>query len=426
MDNQWTPDLSSSTTLSYSKLENLRKAAENDPEKILAAVYDDRDASVFGFAQDWIYGGFEGHTVRAGLGLRREKARYEYRSAALYRGFYEFYPGLRNPTETNISASPQGYSYSFYLSDRWSVTEKTAVEPGFRWDRQTYTGPGAGSQFSPRISLLHSFSESTEVRFTWGRYYQSQAIQHLQVEDGLDHFFAPQRSDHWIAGLIHRFGNGYQLRAEAYRKDYDILKPRFENLFDPLVLIPELAPDRVRLDPRSALARGVEFTLEYAGDETFNWWVSYVWSKATDLLHGKNERRSWDQRHAVQGGLAWQRGPWEIGLAASVHTGWPTTGLTFVQIPDEEGEDYILPVPGPRNAEQLGVFAQLDFRVSREFPVRIGRLSAFFEVTNLTNRKNECCVDYDIDEDTQGEPYLDAVVDHWLPIIPAIGVFWEF
>ena len=91
----------------------------------------------------------------------------------------------------------------------------------------------------------------------------------------------------------------------------------------------------------------------------------------------------------------------------------------------EEDEIYI-PVPGPRNAEQLGTFAQLDFRVSREYPVRIGKLSAFFEVTNLTNRKNECCVDYDIDEDDEGNVFLDVAVEHWLPIIPAVGISWEF
>ena len=41
--------------------------------------------------------------------------------------------------------------------------------------------------------------------------------------------FRPQRADHWIAGIQHRFGSRYRLRAEAYFKDYRRLKPRFEN-----------------------------------------------------------------------------------------------------------------------------------------------------------------------------------------------------
>jgi len=435
--NQWTPFLSSSTVFSHSSLDNGRDAEVNDPERMVGFVVDDREADILGFQQDWRYDGWRDHTLRWGFGLRREEALYDYHSFAEYLELFELYPGIENPAENDILAEPKGNSYSIYLSDRWQLTPATGLELGLRWDRQTYTQPEFDDQLSPRISLLHSFRDSTDFRLTWGRYYQSQAIQELQVEDGLDHYFAPQRADHWIAGVQHRFADGYRLRAEAFLKNYDRLKPRFENLFDPLVLIPELAPDRVRLDPESARARGIELTMEYRGGEELDWWVSYSLAKVTDRIDGVNQRRSWDQRHAVQAGLAWRRGPWELGFAVSVHTGWPTTGMTFEvlegeeeveEAEEEEGEEegQYLPVPGPRNAEQLGTFAQLDFRVSREFPVKIGRLSAFFEVTNATNRKNQCCVDYDIDEDDDGNVFLDRTVEHWLPIIPAIGIFWEF
>ena len=46
--------------------------------------------------------------------------------------------------------------------------------------------------------------------------------------------------------------------------------------------------------------------------------------------------------------------------------------------------------------------------------------------TNATNRKCVCCIDFDLDEDDQGNVFLDAVSDQWLPAIPAIGVLWEF
>ena len=428
LENQWAPDLSSLTVLSYSGLSNQRDAEVTDPERMLAFVYDQRDAKIFGFQQNWSYQGIANHTLRLGIGLRREKARYDYRSRVEYRGLFEFYPGLENPAASDIRAAPKGNSYSLFLSDRWRLSDSTGLELGLRWDKQTYTTPDFGDQFSPRVNLLHSIGSATDLRFTWGRYYQSQAIQELQVEDGVDHFFAPQRADHWIAGVQHRFPSGYRMRAEAYLKNYDRLKPRFENLFDPLALIPELAPDRVELAPESARVKGIELTLEYRGSEQLDWWASYTWSRATDLIDGVNERRSWDQRHAVQAGLAWRPGPWEVGIAISVHTGWPTTGLTVEVISpeDEEDEDIYIPVPGPRNARQFGTFSRLDFRISREYPVRIGRLSAFVEVTNTTNRKNECCVDYDIDEDDDGNVFLDRSVEHWLPIIPAIGILWEF
>ena len=39
--------------------------------------------------------------------MRRERARYDYRSAAGYRGFYEFWPGIENPATSAIRAAPE-------------------------------------------------------------------------------------------------------------------------------------------------------------------------------------------------------------------------------------------------------------------------------------------------------------------------------
>ena len=208
LDSEWSPFLNSRTVLSYSGLDNQRNAEANDPERMLALVSDRREAKILGFQQGWTYAGLAAHTLRAGLEIRSEEAEYDYRAFAEYLGFFEFYPGIENPVERDVVASPSGNSYSLYLSDRWQVSERSGLELGVRWDRQTYTGRDYGNQLSPRISFLHSMGSATELRLTWGRYYQSQAIQELQVEDGLDQFFAPQRSDHWIAGIQHRFETG--------------------------------------------------------------------------------------------------------------------------------------------------------------------------------------------------------------------------
>ena len=423
LENQWTPDLASDTVLSFGYLDNDRDAEVNDEDQYIGAVTDRRNIKTWGLRQDWFYEGFEDHLLRWGIELRHERARYDYRSYAEYSEFFALWPGIESPAETRVTAAPDGNVYSLFLADRWRINEATAIDVGLRWDRQTYTEPAFDNQLSPRVSLLHSLNPATELRLTWGRYYQSQAIQRLQVEDGLDNFFRPQRADHWIAGLRQRFGDGYRLRIEAYLKNYGRMRPRFENLSDPLGLIPELEPDRVRLDPESAKARGIELTLEYSRNDDLDWWASYTWSKATDRIDGVSELRSWDQRHAFQGGIGWRPGPWEIGAAVNLHTGWPTTGMSLGF--DEEEEEYF-PIPGPRNAERLGTFFTLDFRIAREFQVGIGRLSAFLEVTNATDRNNECCIDYDIDEDEDDNVFLDVSVEHWLPRVVAIGVLWEF
>ena len=82
LENQWTPYLSSATVLSYSELNNEHDAEMNDPEKILGAVSDDRQAEIISFRQDWRYDAFANHIVHWGLDIRREKARDDYTSEA--------------------------------------------------------------------------------------------------------------------------------------------------------------------------------------------------------------------------------------------------------------------------------------------------------------------------------------------------------
>ena len=79
-----------------------------------------------------------------------------------------------------------------------------------------------------------------------------------------------------------------------------------------------------------------------------------------------------------------------------------------------------------RNAERHDYFASVDFRVSRKFDVKRGTLSVFLEVSNLLNRNNVCCRDWDILEVPGAAPELELSLDYWLPRLPAIGILWEF
>ena len=74
------------------------------------------------------------------------------------------------------------------------------------------------------------------------------------------------------------------------------LATRFENFLDPLVLLPELQPDRLRIDAESATARGAEILLTQSpGGSGLAWWLSYSWSEVCDQRPEGKVRRSWDQ-----------------------------------------------------------------------------------------------------------------------------------
>ena len=426
LDNEWSDELSTSTVLSVVAYENLRDGFMRDPEKIVADVRDERDIEEIGLRQDWNWRASDHHLVQWGVLFLQSSANYDYASSAEYFGLPALYPGQPDRVDRAAIASPKGGSYGAYVADRWKLTPDTVFEWGLRWDDQTYTGLVSDSQLSPRLSLLQKIGERTELRLSWGRYHQSQGIQELQIEDDVTEFWPAQRADHLIAGIQHRLRNDVALRLELFHKDMRHVRPRFENLYDPLGLIPELQADRVRLEPSSAQADGAEISVSRATGN-WHWWASYTWSKASDEIDDRDEYRSWDQRHAIQGGFGWSGASWDLSLAASIHSGWPTTDLSLIQDGvDPGGEPVYVVVPGPRNALRHDDFASIDVRASRRFDVRRGTLSVFLEISNITDRKNVCCIDWDIEDDAQGNPALEYSYDYWLPLLPAIGILWEF
>ena len=426
LDTDWTGGLSSRTALSYTDYRNRRDGISRDPAKVVADVHDERDIRELGFRQDWRYRPKDDHFLQWGIAVTSARADYAYDGTAQYFGLSALYRNQPAAVTRSLSASPDGASYALYFADRWKLTPRTIIEWGLRWDDQTYTGLSSDSQLSPRFSLLYRWRKNTDVRFSWGRYHQSQGIQELQIEDGVTNFWPAQRADHLIAGLLHRFSDRLTLRVEAFHKDMQDVRPRFENLFDPLALMPELQPDRIRLDPAGAKASGFEVSFDGERDD-WSWWASYTLSEATDAIDGRDQLRSWDQRHALQAGVTWSNGTWNVAFAGGVHTGWPSTDLAPEQVgTDPAGAPVYEAQPGPRNVLRYSSFSSIDFRVSRVFNVRRGSLTAFIEVSNIVNRNNVCCTDWDAETDDNGDLVLESSQDFWLPLLPAIGVLWEF
>jgi hypothetical protein len=312
------------------------------------------------------------------------------------------------------------------VSDRWRITDRLIADLGLRWDEQTYLPPGADEQVGPRTGLLYRLDGQTDLRLSYGRFFQSQGLADLQIEDGVVEFAPAQRAAQTILGLDHRFPAGLALRAELFSKTTHSVRPRFENLFDPLVLLPELRPGRVRIAPERGEARGLEMLLSGA-QHPLSWWVGYSLASADDVIAGESVPRSWDQRQALNAGVTRDVGAWTLSAVANVHTGWPTTALNLVPSSAPNAVDGVVAVPGPRNAERLDVTRRIDFRASRTLAAGHGSVRLFAEVTNLTGRDNICCVRYEQAETPPGAPpMLTTEQQFGLPFTLNFGALWQF
>ena len=52
-------------------------------------------------------------------------------------------------------------------------------------------------------------------------------------------------------------------------------------------------------------------------------------------------------------------------------------------------------------------------------------LTVFFEISNAFNRRNECCTEFELDDESE-EPVLVLESIRSLPLLPSLGVIWRF
>lgn len=421
IDHDWNDSASSRLIASFTDLENRRHGEVNDPGVRTARVRDERLFHVIGLRfENSIDTALLEH--RFGAEVRRLWGDYDYSSEVHVLPDFPFpgSPGFDSAHEAE--PSPQGYESSGYWDVRAQLNERWAVQGGMRIDTQTYDGSDDGEQWSPRVSVLYTVSPQTHLRASVGRFVQFQGINELQVEDGVDTFYPAQHAYHAILSFEHAFAAGLDLRLETFRKDYRNINPRFENLFDPLVLLPEAEFDRVRIAPQSAHAIGLEMMLRLRPHGSWSGWLSYSWSHAEDKVDGMDVPRSWDQRHAVNLGIVWSKGPWSATLTDSFHTGWPTTVLEVSGA--DAGDPQI--VLSRRNRSRLGDYNTLDARVTRTFALPRGALDVFVEVNNALERENACCIKYEVTRNADGSLNYSRNQDSWLPLVPSAGVLWRY
>ena len=221
-------------------------------------------------------------------------------------------------------------------------------------------------------------------------------------------------------------GDGWSVRLEGYQKKIDRVRPRFESAFLKLDLFPELKLDRILVPPDRVDAKGVEIVVKREGSGPFSWLASYSRASATDVIGGQRYPTSWEQRHSINLNLNYRAGErWNLGASWVWHSGWPITGVHAEVSPTPDGGQ-ALSISTPYNSDRLPPYHRLDLRLSHECPLGRGNIRAYFEITNLYNRKNVCCIaEFNIDI-VDRQPRVQRFYDYWLLALPSFGIQWSF
>ena len=410
-------DIFVQSVASYTQLAISRHGSYSIFDQELGQLDDERSARILATKNDAMFGLSPRHLVKGGVTARRVSAKYSYDAAwdIAHATVVEGAP--RGPQSRSEGVKADGTELSMYVADRFRVSDRFVVEAGARFDTETHTPDG--SHLNPRVNAVWGAGSRTTVRAAWGRFSQPQHIFELQVEDGVLDYLPAQVAEHFVLGVEQTFSRGISARAELYDKRFSDLRPRYENVFNRIVLFPELRYDRVRIAPEHARAHGGEVLFRSDPARPVSGWISYAYAVVTDHIDGGDVPRSWDQRNAVTFSVNYRRGDtWNFNLAGTLHSGWPTTPI------DASVEDGVIhATAGEFNSERLPTYKRSDLRVFRNVPTRWGRLSFFLELFNVFNQKNVARVD-GFEVASSGE--LRARQEAPIGIVPSFGVTFQF
>ena len=401
--------------LGHSRLVSERRGDDAKPDLISGSLHDERAAHIFD-GRGLLHWRWSARSAsEAGIEWSATRAHLRYASDVVLAPATAQLFMRPESAAFAVAAAPRTTYTAVFADYRAQFASRLAGEFGLRAEHR----PQADTRWSadPRVGLSLRLDRRSQLRLHWGRAHQSEDPSQWLLEDGVVPARVVTAADSTVLALDRGFGGGISLRLEAYHKRISHPAVQFENLLHSISPIPELSPDRVRVAARSATVSGAElvFSLER---ERWNLWSSLAMARACDRIDGASVPRSWDQRYAWTTRAEARRGSWRVAASLELRDGWPTTRLL------RQGDGPL--VLGERNATRLPDLAVLGVRVEYRRALPLGSLAVALDVHNLTNRSNAYGSEVEVLPDADGSPALASSPLVALPIIPSLGVKWEF
>lgn len=413
------PRLFTQNVVEYGSSGHTRRGDYDDVSQ-RGRIDDRRNTDFLGIKNDTSYDLTPRHLVKAGLSAKRFHARYDYDGSATIFSTILDYGDAPRSTVRSAHLGIDSTELAAYASERAKLSERFVVELGARWETESHTPDGA--HISPRLNAAFIVSNTTTVRAAWGEFYQPQGVYELQVEDGVTAFSRAQRAEHRVIGIDRAFARGISARVEAYDKLITNPHPRFENLFDRVILFPELRADRMRVAPRHSTARGIELLVRKDPDAPISGWFSFTHASVVDEIDGYNVPRAWDQRNAVTFSVNYKPGAnWNFNVAGTWHDGWPTTPLRVFTSGNQLRTEL-----GPLRSTRLPMYRRIDVRASRKFVTARGTINFFVDIFNALNVANASSIEGFEIRESNGTLTSRAVENTIIGVVPSFGVSWQF
>lgn len=287
-----------------------------------------------------------------------------------------------------------------YVEENWYPNDQWALTLGLSGNQEDYLKE---SYLEPRLRAEYTPQPGWTYSFGAGQYHQFP--QFIQVEKVFGNPELTQfNADHYVIGVEHQVGDGWEWKAETYYKKLNNLVSS-----DPIT--------RYNNEGEGE-AKGVELLLRKAPNDDLSGWLSVSWSKAERINTATGERFpfEYDQPLVISMVADYRLDEkWSIGAKWWYHSGAPYTPIIGSN-PDAAIPGRYIPVYGNINSKRMPDYHRLDLRINRHFSKEtIG----YMELVNAYAQDNVGGYDYNVDYSSRKPIYQ-------LPFLISFGFTTRF
>lgn len=329
--------------------------------------------------------------------------------------------------------------------------DRLTLSLGLRADANDYSESMRSllDQLSPRFSASYSLTNTINLNFNTGIYYQlpsytvlgyrNSATNALEnKENGVEYI----RSKHLVSGVEFNLPKNSRITVEGFYKWYD----QYPFLLEDSISLANLGADFgvVGNAPVKSISTGRSYGLEFLLQQKlyngFYGLLSYTWVRSEfEDKDGKLAPSSWDNKHLVSltGGKKFGRN-WELGIRWLFTGGAPYTPFNINETVRKENWDvrpFGIPDYTQLNSQRISAFHQLDLRIDKKYYFAKWSLDVYFDIQNAYNYVTEFQDNIDVVKDSNGQPVTNPdAPDFYVPkfiqstsgtVLPTIGVIIE-
>jgi len=311
-------------------------------------------------------------------------------------------------------ARAEGYNHSTGAFVELDIRpyESLLLVPGLRLDHFTRTDKFFAS---PRITARQELGEKWALKGGVGLFTQEPQFHESDKDIGTD-TLTLEKAVHYSGGVEYRPLSHINLEVTGFYKTlHDIVGPAANNEIEQGAGIAGRYNNGA-----SGRVVGMEISARHEMSDNFYGWLAYTLSRSERMDDGSDEYRlfDFDQSHILTLVGAYQLPRnWEVSARYRLVSGnlyTPITGATY----NTDTNEYAS-IPGSVNSARLDAFQQVDFRIDKRWIYDTWILSAYLDIQNVTNQRNQEGISYNFD-------FTETESSYGLPILPVLGLRGEF